>query len=140
MTKDIDLDALQAPSHNPIACPFCGCKEIFIEPDERGSGGQWVAPIHVGCKQCKAEQRGDDTAEAIAAWNCRAAPESADAARLDWLEAEINEHGAIHLHDGSKPYGHGLGLRPGYMRRTLRQAIDQARRAIRADGKEGEQA
>lgn len=52
-----------------------------------------------------------------------------DAARLDWLESEINAHGAIHLHDGQNPHGHGLGLRPGAMSRTLRAAIDAALRA-----------
>lgn len=56
-----------------LPCPFCGCADIFIEPDERGSGGQWVAPIHVGCMACKCEQCEDEEAEAIAAWNRRAA-------------------------------------------------------------------
>jgi len=55
-------------------CPFCGGTEIFIEPDEVGSGGQWVSPIHVGCAQCKAEQQADDEASAIDAWNRRAEP------------------------------------------------------------------
>lgn len=50
-----------------------------------------------------------------------------DAARLDWLEAQINKHGAIHLHDGNNAYGLGLGLRPGSMVRTLRYAIDDAK-------------
>ncbi|OZI61594.1 hypothetical protein [Bordetella genomosp. 11] len=58
-----------------------------------------------------------------------------DAERIDWLESQINEHGAIHLHDGNHPAGHGLGLRPGNLVRTLREAIDAAR-AQRA-GKEG---
>jgi hypothetical protein len=49
-----------------------------------------------------------------------------DARRLDWLESQINERGAIHLHDGRKPYGHGLGLCPGTMKRSLRDAIDKA--------------
>lgn len=35
-----------------LPCPFCGWTEIYIEPDERGSGGQWVLPIHVGCCLC----------------------------------------------------------------------------------------
>lgn len=53
---------------------------------------------------------------------------SLDAARLDWLESQINEHGQINLHDGSNPvYGAlGLGLRPGSIQRTLREAIDAA--------------
>jgi len=49
-----------------------------------------------------------------------------DSARLDWLEAQINEHGEIHLHDGDHPRGAGLGLRPGAVNRTLREAIDSA--------------
>lgn len=71
-----------------------------------------------------------DMAERIAALLNAAPPaqDAEDAARLDWLEAQINEHGAIHLHDGSKPHGFGLGLRPGNINRTLRQAIDDAAR------------
>ena len=51
-----------------------------------------------------------------------------DKRRLDWLEWFINKHGAIMLHDGSKAnFGEsGLGLRPGNLVRTLREAIDEA--------------
>jgi hypothetical protein len=51
-----------------------------------------------------------------------------DAERLDWLEDFINREGWIMLHDGSKSnFGcAGIGLRPGYMDRTLREAIDEA--------------
>lgn len=56
-----------------LPCPFCAGADIFIEPDERGSGGQWVSPIHVGCAACKAEQIADDKEAAIDAWNRRAA-------------------------------------------------------------------
>jgi len=52
---------------------------------------------------------------------------NADAERLDWLEAQINERGEIHLHDGNHPHGLGLGLRPGAEVRTLREAIDAAK-------------
>lgn len=58
-----------------------------------------------------------------------------DAARLEWLETEINEHGQMHLHDGAHPHGTGLGLRPGTISRTLRQAIDDAR-GIKSNGAE----
>ena len=54
------------------------------------------------------------------------AQDAVDAELLDWLEAQINEHGAIHLHDGNNPNGHGLGLRPGSLNRTLRDAIRAA--------------
>jgi len=57
----------------------------------------------------------------------RVAELEGDAARLDWLEAQINKHGAIHLHDGNNAYGLGLGLRPGLLVRTLRHAIDDAK-------------
>lgn len=57
-------------------CPFCGHRTIFTAPDEIGSGGQWVAPIHVGCNKCKAEQVGDDEGAARANWNRRAALQS----------------------------------------------------------------
>lgn len=57
-----------------------------------------------------------------------------DTARIDWLESEINKHGAIHLHDGQNPAGYGLGLRPGYANRSLRQAIDMAAPSPNAAG------
>lgn len=62
----------------------------------------------------------------IARLKARVAELEGDAVRLDWLEWQINTCGAIHLHDGKHPHGNGLGLRPGYMSRTLRSAIDTA--------------
>ncbi len=56
-----------------LSCPFCGGTCIFTEPDERGSGGQWVTPIHVGCNDCKAEQMADTVDEAVERWNRRSA-------------------------------------------------------------------
>ncbi|WP_423459930.1 Lar family restriction alleviation protein [Ottowia sp. VDI28] len=56
-------------------CPFCAGAEIFIEPDERGSGGQWVGPVHVGCKACGCQLCADDESKAVALWN-RRAPQS----------------------------------------------------------------
>lgn len=53
-------------------CPFCAGAEIFIEPDERGSGGQWVGPVHVGCKACGCQLCADDESKAVAWWNRRA--------------------------------------------------------------------
>jgi hypothetical protein len=48
-----------------------------------------------------------------------------DTQRIDWLEQFINEHGAILLHDGNQHCRYvGLGLRPGLLVRTLREAID----------------
>lgn len=49
-----------------------------------------------------------------------------DAARLDWLERRANERGGLLLHDGSEQGRTGLGLRPGFLNRTLREAIDTA--------------
>jgi hypothetical protein len=63
-----------------------------------------------------------------------------DTDRIDWLEAKINDEGEIHLHDGQHPRGTGLGLRPGWVNRTLREAIDTAMPAIAqgdASGGEG---
>lgn len=56
-----------------------------------------------------------------------------DAEMIDWLEAQINEHGEIHLHDGEHPRGTGLGLRPGTVVRTLREAIALAAPLLVAD-------
>lgn len=73
---------------------------------------------------------GDDLNAAVI-WTRATQPDAGvleDAARLDWLEEVINTDGAIHLHDGQNAYGLGLGLRPGHMARTLREAIDAARK------------
>lgn len=57
-----------------LCCPFCGSTSLFTEPDEWGSGGQWISPIHVGCKECKAEQSADTEEEAVERWNRRSSP------------------------------------------------------------------
>ena len=49
-----------------------------------------------------------------------------DARRLDCLERLANERGGILLHDGSESGRAGLGLRPGCLVRSLREAIDAA--------------
>jgi len=46
--------------------------------------------------------------------------------RLDWLEKMANQVGGILLHDGTETGRLGLGLRPGNLKRTLREAIDTA--------------
>jgi len=68
-------------------------------------------------------------------WLCTIAPAWAanrirvltkDSDRIDWLERAANQKGGILLHDGSETGRNGLGLRPGHLERTLRQAIDAA--------------
>ena len=51
-----------------------------------------------------------------------------DSQMIDWLEAKVNENGLLLLHDGNSNHNHelGLGLRPGFLSRTLREAITQA--------------
>ena len=49
-----------------------------------------------------------------------------DKERVDWLEMMANQEGGILLHDGSETGHLGIGLRPGSLNRTLREAIDQA--------------
>lgn len=59
------------------ACPLCGGTDIYVAPDETGSGGQWVPPVHVGCRACCLDlvDLVTDTREgAIAAWNRRVSP------------------------------------------------------------------
>lgn len=51
---------------------------------------------------------------------------------INWLEQMANKVGGILLHDGTETCRLGIGLRPGTMKRTLRQAIDAA-----MDSKEG---
>lgn len=57
-------------------CPFCGSADIAICPDEIGSGGQWVFPIHVCCNVQTGcgipSASGEDIEEATARWNTRA--------------------------------------------------------------------
>lgn len=57
-----------------LPCPICGGSDLYLEPDEYGSGGQWVWPLHAGCKACALDMvcPGDSEGEAIAAWNQRA--------------------------------------------------------------------
>ena len=47
-----------------------------------------------------------------------------DAERIDLLEKMANSIGGLLLHDGSETGRLGLGLRPGNVQRTLREAID----------------
>ena len=51
----------------------------------------------------------------------------ADERRLNFLERFINDNGGILLHDGASECAHyaGLGLRPGFLDRSLRAAIDR---------------
>lgn len=49
-----------------------------------------------------------------------------DDERLAWLERMALQKGGILLHDGSESGRLGLGLRPCGLRRTLREAIDDA--------------
>lgn len=51
-----------------------------------------------------------------------------DTERLNAIEKYVNDNGALLVHTGDiDTKGHpGLGLRPGSVRRTLREAIDQA--------------
>ena len=53
-------------------CPWCG-GEAGSHPDEIGSGGQHVTPYHVGCRRCRMVFSEEEEADAIAAWNTRAA-------------------------------------------------------------------
>lgn len=59
-----------------------------------------------------------------------------DSEMIDWLEEFVNENGYILIHDGKSNLGGliGLGLRPGFLNRTLREAITQS--AGRKDGRE----
>jgi hypothetical protein len=51
-----------------------------------------------------------------------------DAERIDYLERMANQPGGLLLHDGSERGRTGLGLRPGTLVRTLREAIDNGLR------------
>lgn len=51
-----------------------------------------------------------------------------DSERLDWLERMANQKGGLLLHDGRESGRLGLGLRPGTLNRSLREAIDESAR------------
>lgn len=57
-----------------------------------------------------------------------ASSSSSDKDRLDWLEGMANEPGGLLLHDGLESGRRGIGLRSGRQVRSLRQAVDMARR------------
>lgn len=70
-----------------LSCPFCGSTCLFTVPDEHGSGGQWVPPIHVGCNDCQAEQVADTEDEAVERWNRRSSPASVAPGDAPYLQA-----------------------------------------------------
>jgi len=95
-----------------LPCPFCGNTDIHIAPDEIGSGGQWVGPVHVVCgADCTAGQSGDDKESAIAAWNRRqlAVPANGE---LFW-DADDPEMGERDLNDLVCQVAGNQGLRVG---------------------------
>lgn len=89
-------------------CPFCGHRTIFVAPDEIGSGGQWVNPIHIGCNKCKAEQTGDSEDSARANWNTRAALQSQDREDTPFLQ-EDDQH-ALHRFIETTEDGQGYDI------------------------------
>lgn len=86
-----------------LPCPLCGGNNTYIEPDEVGSGGQWVAPIHVGCKDCGLDMAQHDyTDDAVAAWNRRAATGAAGDPEPVGV---VEEHGGIRWFNPPIPLG-----------------------------------
>jgi hypothetical protein len=85
----------------PDLCPLCGNADIYVAPDEIGSGGQWVPPVHVGCKPCGldlVDLIGDGSRNAaIAAWNHRQAEARATTAEAERDEARRERDAALAL-------------------------------------------
>lgn len=113
-------------------CPMCGRTDtLFVEPDERGSGGQWVGPIHVGC--CQNEGCGlilcrEDKDEAIAAWNNRPAQAELVSA-LERIDKMMRELRAIK----SRPIANsGFSTGPALHFDQARRIALDARREVRA--------
>jgi Lar family restriction alleviation protein len=71
-----------------LPCPFCGSTDILVVPDDIGSGGQWVSPIHVVCDNCKVEQQDECKNIAIRNWNTRAQTSVPDGWKLAPLEPD----------------------------------------------------
>jgi len=58
-------------------CPRCASANVYIEPDERGSGSQWVFPVHIGCNDCGINltcNEAETVEDAVSHWNERALP------------------------------------------------------------------
>lgn len=135
-----------------LPCPFCGDVPGLPSGDgtqyeiECTGCGQAMASVQI-CDLMTLEERESDNftsyryAEefveraknaAVTNWNHRAQPAPGaevvdDTQRLNWLEQAANEPGGLLLHDGTvTPPRLGLGLRPGSVRRSLREAIDTA--------------
>lgn len=80
----IPYEAVQA-----MPCPRCASENVYIEPDERGSGSQWVFPVHIGCNDCGINltcNEAETVEDAVSHWNERALPflTGVNASGLDW--------------------------------------------------------
>lgn len=82
---------------------------------------------------------GIDKDDHIASLQARLEAAERDAARLDWLEQQANEPGGLLLHAEQETGRRGLGLRPGQLVRSLRDAIDatQEKPAAPSEGSQG---
>lgn len=126
------LDALRTPvdQQTERALPPLPASQIYVEC-WMGTTAllQSANQRYFTAEQMQAYARAACSAGSNPATDAEAVPRQEierDAARLDWLESMANKKGGLLLHDGSEGGRTGLGLRPNYLVRTLREAIDAA--------------
>ena len=105
-------------------CPFCGSEARLLD-DTSHSTAVWVGCATIGC--FGHDQWEETEAEAIAAWNRRAAMPEVEALRaeVEWLRHQINEASDPSFIFGAMDNVHDWGV-------TLGDYADAVSRAIRA--------
>lgn len=94
-------------------------KRLAVAIDDRS--GDWVK-----ARRAELFAAIDQLTSQIDSLEARLEEAQRDSERLDWLEQQANRQGGLLLHDGAEHGRNGLGLRPGHLSRTLREAIDTA--------------
>ena len=109
-----------------------GCRYYVLDVDHDPYAAAALGAYADACKESHPELARDlrekwGAADTIDNLRAQLAEAQKDAERLDWIEAQVNKNGELHLHDGNHARGIGIGLRPGALVRTLRSAIDAAK-------------
>jgi|GEM_PF-3690660 len=124
-------------------CPRCASQNVYIEPDERGSGGQWVLPVHIGCSDCGINlvcNEADTVEDAISHWNERALHHlpRVGVKKLEW-ELVSGDHYAegagthYNIYQTKPDLWNSVTVRPGNVRLATNVDLEAAKAAAQAD-------